>query len=236
MKITKLKLTQIVSETIQAFLLERKFDPKMLDAKEFTNQSKMAEFVLDLAQTHPGLRYLGEGSSRMVFSLDSKRVLKVALNDAGIAQNEAEIDISFDPSVGGIVAKVFAQSNANKWIVSELVRPLKDKEEFKFLTGISWDFFSFALQGWGTGRLPEWINNIRNNSIKPWSSPVKSHKELEEYLTTPFYKTVFHALNHIKTVLMHGDLTKIGHWGKTPDQRVVLLDYGFTPEVADKHY
>ena len=35
---------------------------------------------------------------------------------------------------------------------------------------------------------------------------------------------------------MAGDLKEIDHWGKTPDGRCVLLDYGFTQDVFKSHY
>ena len=40
----------------------------------------------------------------------------------------------------------------------------------------------------------------------------------------------------MKKELVSTDLAKIGHWGKTADQRVVLLDYGFTDDVRNDYY
>lgn len=36
--------------------------------------------------------------------------------------------------------------------------------------------------------------------------------------------------------LMPADIDNIGHWGKTADERVVILDYGFTDQVAQRFY
>jgi hypothetical protein len=38
--------------------------------------------------------YMGSGSSRIVYALSTGKVLKIATNDKGIAQNEAEFEIS----------------------------------------------------------------------------------------------------------------------------------------------
>lgn len=55
--------------------------------------------------------------------LRSKRVLKIALNKQGIAQNEAEINIFTNPITKPIVAKVYDYDPNFLWIISELVRP-----------------------------------------------------------------------------------------------------------------
>ena len=51
-----------------------------------------------------------------------------------------------------------------------------------------------------------------------------------------FTKKVFSMAEKGKNRLKLGDLTVLDHWGKTPDGRVVILDYGFTEDVAEKHY
>jgi hypothetical protein len=36
--------------------------------------------------------------------------------------------------------------------------------------------------------------------------------------------------------LLPADIDSINHWGKTPDGRCVLLDYGYTEDVHKSHY
>ena len=79
------------------------------------------------------------GTSRIVFLLSSKKVLKISLlnlrdpkvNKKGIAQNEAEVRNS--QQIPNLVTKVFEYAPDYSWIISELVRPLKSKEEFYYI-------------------------------------------------------------------------------------------------------
>jgi hypothetical protein len=57
--------------------------------------------------------------------------------------------------------------------------------------------------------------------------------EVDVY-TNPKTKAVRHLQNELG--LDFSDLTRMNHWGGGTDGRLVLLDYGFTVEVADKFY
>lgn len=63
------------------------------------------------------LEELGKGSSRIVYLLSAKKVLKIALNVKGIAQNEAEIDIYTNPKTKAIIAKIFDYDVDYKYII-----------------------------------------------------------------------------------------------------------------------
>lgn len=60
-----------------------------------------------LAYAENKLEDMGEGSSRKVFLLSSKKVLKIATNNLGYAQNEGEVEIYTNPSTKPIVAQVY---------------------------------------------------------------------------------------------------------------------------------
>ena len=57
------------------------------------------------AQEH--LQRLSSGSSRIVYKIDDEKVLKLAKNDKGIAQNEVEIEYGQYPDIDDVVAKIF---------------------------------------------------------------------------------------------------------------------------------
>jgi hypothetical protein len=63
-------------------------------------------------------RYIGSGSSRDVFDLGNGYVIKAAKNKAGIAQNEAEYNISYNDN-SGLFAEVVDVSNNFKLLIME---------------------------------------------------------------------------------------------------------------------
>ena len=94
-------------------------------------------------------------------------------------------------------------------MASSLVRPVKSPEEFEQLSGQDWeDFVKYV-----------------GPAIKEPERVPDSHK---------WFKAV--AVTAQENHLLRGDLEELDHWGKTPDGRCVLLDYGFTHEVWESHY
>ena len=65
---------------------------------------------------------ISSGSSRIVYKIDESKVLKLAKNQKGIAQNEAEIDFSNDYMWDGITAEIFNHDENSLWVEMELAR------------------------------------------------------------------------------------------------------------------
>jgi len=165
----------------------------------------MVQYAVEFLET------LGKGSSRRAFLLSSKYALKIAINEKGIAQNEAELDVFTNPKSRAIVAKVYdADQEGNKWLISDLVKPLDSEEEFEQLTGVKWYLFSEQIRSHMQNR------GADAQKLNPWVQAVIATARQNN--------------------LMHGDLRELSHWGKTPDGRCVLLDYGFNESVFQSHY
>jgi len=159
------------------------------------------------------LKFLGSGSSRRVYVLSSKSVLKIARHDeyhVGIAQNEAELDVYTNSNTKPIVAKILNYHPKFFWIVSELVKPVT-ADEFEKIHGRRFETF---------------LNNVQH--IIDLGDPGDTSKSGMFEL--------FVAETIINNDLMMGDIEKQEHWGKTSEGRLVLLDYGFTDSVAIRHY
>lgn len=225
-----------LAETFQFWLLESndleevKFNPDVLD--------KMDGPESMLSAARDKLPALGEGSSRAAFLLDSKRVLKVAINNKGLAQNKAEYELSQHPGVAPLVTRIFRVGKDYSWLVSELVRPLRTNKEFEQLTQVPWSFFiSFLSFYEGNGDIGKSFNlavksQIDQDRRKKSPFPGISVRRIEHL---PFIGRFMTALGN-RPDLIPADLMKLDHWGKTPDQRVVLLDSGYTEEVWSSHY
>jgi hypothetical protein len=155
---------------------------------------------------------MGVGSSRAAYVFSSRYVLKIAINEKGIAQNKTEVDVFTNPNSKDVVAKVYSADTKFMWIVSDLVKPISTEGEFKSISGVRWSSFIQALETY-----------LHNDT----------DYERPEGLPT-FVKGVIDTM--LQNHLMLGDLDNVEHWGKTPDGRCVLLDYGFTHEVWEQHY
>lgn len=156
------------------------------------------------------LKFIASGSSRDVYELNERFVVKFASNSAGHAQNKVEIKISRDSEAKKFVAKVTHFHPKGDWIVVEKAIPIKPKlflkhTEMKFSEFIGANFNFYDRR------------------------KVKDNK---------FYKK-FTSLLKI-TNLIPGDVLKEESWGlvkrKSTELIPVLIDYGLTEEVFKKHY
>lgn len=177
------------------------------DMKKFQSLDDHVDMLNAYANKY--LEKLGRGSSRAAYLYSSRFVLKIAINNKGIAQNLAEVEVSSNPSSKDIVAKVHKHDKEYKWLLSDLVRELKSPDEFTKLMGVDFEETMKQLKvALRQKKLPENASNV--------------------------LKTIYNVA--VENNLMFGDLEIYNHWGVTPDRRCVLLDYGFTHEVWDKHY
>ena len=151
------------------------------------------------------LKKLGQGSSRIVYALDALRVLKVALNDEGVEQNEAESDICSSL----VTTKVLDMHEEAYWVISERAQRLTNNASiFEELVGIPFGVFAQALVshfGKGAFRISESDSNVLQHN--------------------PFFTRMITFIQ--TTGLALGDATKLTSFGVV-GTKVVLLDYGLT--------
>lgn len=97
------------------------------------------------------LKRIASGSSRIVYKIDDTKVLKLAKNRKGLAQNNVEIDWGRIPSYEDILAHTFDFDNNSMWVEMELARKVK-LEDFDKLLGFSLEelslfYHSFIMIG-----------------------------------------------------------------------------------------
>lgn len=203
----------------------REFVELVMIAEQVRSRTfNMQEFkrIQDLRRMHEyadeHLERLGRGCGRTTYLLNSGKIIKIAnvegMSDGcgpreGFEQNQAEQALSQQPTISSIVAKVFEHERTFAWIVAELVRPIKSKQEFEHLLGANV----------GPDELVEiaWFSNV--HQLK---RTVDKHG-----LTSQHARDLIAGLRSMKerSVNMF-DLQRRDHWGKTNDGRLVLLDYG----------
>jgi len=194
---------------------------------------------------------LGAGSSRVVFAVSPKRVIKLAggvalanagerpedlagdrgnMRKAGEYQNRREFD-TFNSSKGkpyhSLLPQVFEKAEDYSWLLCELVRELKSNEELAEMLGLS-----------GLNELDAWRSIVRSGEIGNTAAP-----NLEKFLVARARRGADNAVLLQVVGLFSSDpdmnvrdTISIEQWGKGSDGRLVLLDSGADYEVIGKHY
>ena len=131
-----------------------------------------------------------------------------------------------------VLAKIYDYHPNYDWIVSELVRPIKNMEELDNYTNhqASSDLHRIEVlkSVWMPAMMKKRFGKMLSNEEEK-----QVRQEWVEGLSE-FGKVVYDLVQNNNLVI--GDLKKPDSWGKTSDNRLVLLDYGLTDEVWDKHY
>ena len=197
--------------------------PEGFDLNEFKNLRSYAK-KMSYARAYLG-KPLGTGSSRVVYRVDETKVLKLAKNEKGIHQNEAEINFYGDSYYEDIIAKVIDFDDQNGyWTEMELAFKAKP-DDFKRLWDIKFNDLYFYLER----RYQE------NIGRKPtWGIDVKVKEQLDNS------DDVAHLVSFMfDSTTLPSDLCKINSWGivkREYGDALVLIDFGFTSEVYESYY
>jgi GNAT superfamily N-acetyltransferase len=195
--------------------------------KELTN---LRSFAARKRYADKFLPKIGQGSSRITYEYGPDKVLKLAKNPKGIAQNDEEISKGrHDWYAKDYVTEVFdADEEGNTWLIAERSRKLTPNR-FKQLTGV------------GIDELKNWLLHLDSTNNPKRYMGYKYHglsKERDEELWNNEFSSgiVDFMLNYDMAA---GDFGRISSYGEVirdgqPD--VVLVDYGFTHDVSDDYY
>lgn len=227
------QLNHLIKFQVNNALLEALFDPHVLSTIPWRNPNK--DELGDYIANNTDLPDLGQGSSRNVFELeDEDRVLKVAKNPQGLAQNEAEVDVFTNPKVKAWTTEIFDYDRDFKWIVSEKVTELKTNQEWEELVGFPFEILEYMIdmEFETLERLADYLQERFDNSGDPDLLELKSHALSS--MVQQWYNKFLYFVRITK--LAPQDLAVVDHWGFTQDGRVVLLDYGLTTKVQYDHY
>lgn len=210
------------------------------------------EEIVTYAQTH--LSCLGKGSSRIVFACSKSKVLKIAINEKGYAQNAAELFVSHNAETKGAVSAIMDSRKDEAgnvvWLISQLVRTVTSSDEFKALSGFSWDVYGDTIKAFAKTNAQNDLESITSDISNQYSKRLVRLKNEGDERNAKYYETLLFELDLMKNSsffkgivsamkvnrLMPGDILEIDHYGKTSDGAIVLYDYGFTEEIAKRFY
>lgn len=176
------------------------------------------------AKYHLG-RPIGTGSSRVVYRVDDTKVLKLAKNRKGIAQNEAEINWYGDTYYDDIIAQVIDfDHESSYWTEMEIAFKVKET-----------DF----LRLWGI-KLKEMELYLRNREFENKGRKALYHIDKELVHKLDENDNVQHLVSFMfDSDGKAGDITKLNSWGKVKrpyGETLVLIDFGLTDEIYKSYY
>lgn len=155
---------------------------------------------------------IGAGSGRAVFQIDNEKVMKIALNPKGVAQNDAEGEEykqSYD-----VLARVFDVDPEGTWIEMELAKKVTPTR-FKQLTGVSVDELATWL-GYITGK----VQYGSRDAIPPDLGENEFAEGLRSFAGDYDYE-------------VPGDFSRINSYGEVlrdGQPRIVVVDFGYDSE------
>lgn len=174
--------------------------------------------------------HIGKGSSRATFQLDDEKVLKLAINEKGIAQNSQEGQKDYYLEQLDVVPQLFETDENYGWIISEYVLPAKS-QDFKVCLGVDEKtFYRFIITDWvercGTSRDKQYQAHnmlsqeqyeelLDNENLIPWDDYIGNYRP-------PF-----------------GDMISRRNYGmamRNGYPTIVLLDSGLTDEIYNQYY
>jgi len=197
--------------------------PSSFNIDEF-KQLKSFNQRIQYCEQH--LQKISSGSSRIVYKIDDEKVLKLAKNKKGLAQNEAEIDYGTEIYLEGIVANIFEYDQNGLWVEMELARKITEGE-FKRISGFEFKDFTAAINNYHHGR-----TNYRHGNKMAVNPDIVAQMWEDD-----FVYGIFQYLGNYEVPV--GDLTRLSTYGivkRDGQDTIVLIDYGLTDDVYKTHY
>lgn len=198
---------------------------KLLSINSYSGRLKYCETYL---------KRIGQGSSRIVYAVDDEKVLKVAKNNKGIQQNQAESQ-GWLQDYYDCFAKVYDASDDGVYLEMQAARKAK-KSDFKRLTGYGFDVFVAWIY-----YVHSWYSRSRYNSSWQYSNYLdlfKSEKFQEE---TENYNLFYYLQGYLTDTQLEavGDLARISSWGvvtEDGEEKLVIIDFGLDDDIYDHYY
>lgn len=229
---TESQIKHIIKENMNNELANYPQSFNMDTFKSLNSYNKKIKYCND------NLQRIASGSSRIAYKIDDATVLKLAKNQKGIAQNEAETQYRDDMYAPNIFAEVYDNDENFYWIEMQLAKKAKPSD-FKRLTG--YDFKTF--QNFVTYSAQQYLPRRSYGFSIP--SEYEQLFDSEEFQNNVWdnYDSIFYKVNEYLTnyqIEKYGDVQRISSWGIVIDtdgtENLVLVDYGLTDDIFNQYY
>lgn len=193
------------------------FLPEFLNIKSFNGRIKYANQYL---------QRIGSGSGRIVYDIDGEKVLKLAKNPKGIAQNEVEAGAGYYNENHHILTKVIYSPDDDSWLIAEKAKRVNEAR-IKQLTGIP-----------SLNDLRAFLKNVEEVS-RGHKKIFHQDPKLEEYFWDEnefAYSLADFVANYNQNAGDMGRPSTFGEVMRNGKPDIVLTDYGLNDEVTDSFY
>lgn len=166
---------------------------------------------------------IGNGSSRLVFQIDDEKCLKLAKNNKGLAQNNAEFD--WFAQNYGVLPNIYQSADDNSWILVEYVLPAKVKD-IQVCLGVDLNTFR------------RFIDTAYSYYSRFSGYNLLSDKEFSEMCeNNEWFESLYSYMADYQ--VPSGDIKRLANLGmvlREGKPQIVILDSGLTQQVYDEYY
>jgi hypothetical protein len=180
-----------------------------------SNLEKLETYAARKKYAERNLKHLSSGSSRIVYLTPEKTIVKLAKNDKGIAQNEAESNPKMKSKY---LNKILGCAGNHSWLETCYLEKISEKD-FKEMTGLEFEDFGESIR-YG-------LRKVSDNS------DIKKPKNFDKVAESDIYKELKDIGEKFK--LLPGDIARISSWGEK-DGCPILIDAGLTRDIFDEYY
>lgn len=192
------------------------------------------------------IRFVGQGSSRLVFALADGTALKLAKTDAGIAQNRHEAELCMDPKMKYEIFPDFYGADKKNWLSLNCELCAKaEKHDFKEILMAQPNIVAYAV---------EFAVRMTKGAKLSLQSCKKFFDQQNDVVKSNLFQQLIDnktqaakALNslidfymtHELDELLLSDLESVENWGITVrdnQKTLVVIDAGFDDTVYQKFY
>lgn len=201
--------------------------PSSFNFDEFRECRSFAERV---RYCEARLQRIASGSSRIVYQVDNEKVLKLAKNQKGIAQNQVEYRLGTEPYYS-CFAEIYEYDENGLWIEMELCRKAK-KSDFKVIYGVPFEVLCCMIY--------DQANNFKNVGwkINPYGEYGEIVQQIWDGEENDLQLLFTSVQEYIESEMLEsvGDLCRLSSWGINSEGYFTLIDFGLDDDVAKNYY
>lgn len=221
----------IITEMQEKMLCSQILKEAMMDSFSYEELNSLSSFAKKIAycKQHLG-RHIGNGSSRVVFQIDDEKVLKLAKNKKGLAQNEYEYG-HYYACDDDVLPRCYECADDYSWIVAEYVLPAR-VQDFKVVFGMTWKEFC----SWLYATYRQYADSYNRRLYASYA--MDYDKWLETLDNNDEIQPLYYWLSN-NTYDQIADLTRKANWGLTTrdgEPCLVILDNGLSQEIYNEYY